>query len=147
MVAARLAAQLKAAAAIPAADYIFAGGDLNFVEDAADTTGSEHKLPAYAKGAWESFLTHFRLREAAQPLHTYFTISKNLAHSHSSRLDRLFHSYSEADLALFQPLAHIPASPYSILSAYRSLDIHEQTAAKLAETSNETEIRKCRSAS
>ena len=146
--AARLASQLRAAAAIPSADYNFAGGDLNFVEDAADTTGSEpHRLPAYAKGAWDSFLMHFRLSEAVQSLHTYFTISTNITNSHSSRLDRLFHSYSESDLALFQPLAHIPAIPHSVLTAFRSLDIAEQTTAKQAETSEQTALRKSRSAS
>ena len=50
-------------------------------------------------------------------------------------------------LALFLPLAHIPAIPYSILTAYRSLDIHEQTAAKSDETSDQTDIRKHKSAS
>ena len=146
--AARLAGQLRAAAALPSADYNFAGGDLNFVEDAADTTGSEpHKLPVYAKGAWDSFLTHFRLSEAAQSLHTYFTISTNIINSHSSRLDRLFHSYSESDLALFQPLAHIPSIPHSVLTAFRSLDIAEQTAAKQSETGEQRALRRAKTAS
>jgi ribonuclease HI len=145
---ARLAAQLRSASSLTPADYNFAGGDFNFVEDAIDTAGgTPHRLPVYAKAEWEKFLSHFRLSEAAQPIHTYYHISSTITSSRSSRLDRIYHSYSEADLSLFQPLSYLPTIPFSILTAYYSLDLTEQSAARSAETSELTELRKGRSAS
>jgi hypothetical protein len=145
---ARLTAQLQSASAIAPADYNFAGGDFNFVEDDVDTAGGgAHHLTAEARGEWEKFLSHFRLSEAAQPIHTYYHITTDITSSRSSRLDRLYHSYTEADLSLFQPLSYLPAIPFSILTAYYTLDLAAQSTAKSDETSDLTELRKGRSAS
>ena len=145
--AARLTNQLTAAAAVPSSDYNFMGGDFNFVENGEDTTNSPHRLPEHSREAWANLLTHFRLVEAAQPVHSFFAISSTLDNSHSARLDRLYHSFSEADLSLYQPTAYIPPIPFSVLNAYRSVDIEELVDTRSREDEQLTAIRKEKSAS
>ena len=108
-------------------------GDLNFIESKEDTTSRStfhHRTHSFRK-AWDSYILRFGLQEVHQGSHTFFRICDNLELSHSTRLDRIYTSYSESSQSMLHPSADIPHIPYSILSAHRSEsaeDIFENNA-------------------
>ena len=93
--------QVRLLQQLPTADYSIVGGDLNFVEREDDTnTAAHHETKAKLAflEVWWSYLRANRLREIHQPTHTWHGVSlHNPSLSKSSRLDRGFTSFTEAD--------------------------------------------------
>ena len=82
------------------------GGDLNFVENARDTT-SVFKIQA--RPCWELLKKDLGLTECISDLHTFFhkpaaSVVSQLQNPWSARLDRFYISHSEADLAVVRPV-------------------------------------------
>ena len=100
--------------AIPEVDYLYLGGDLNFVENRNRDTTSTNKdpLPQHFIQAWARFLDLFNLKEVVQNTHTFF---KDGTDPYSARLDRLFTSHSETDWALYKPFSYISYIPHTFL--------------------------------
>jgi hypothetical protein len=106
-----LQAQLLSTSLTPVrADFTFLGGDFNFVEHAPDTTSD---FVARARPHWENLLRSLKLRDVCSSLHTFFHRPKEgLATApRSSRLDRFYLSFSEADLLLFKPSVSTVGNP------------------------------------
>ena len=123
----RLADTLDACSAVAPAPHILAAGDINFVDVSADTSSTHpHALSARARVSWNRFLERYRLKEAIQPLHTFYHITDTVKHTRSARLDRLFHSMEEVDRQLFQPSSFIPHIPHSLLSSYCAIGMKEE---------------------
>ena len=103
-------------------DFLIMGGDFNFVEDKHSDTASASKYydtTAKFRKEWDRLRDHFSLKEVHQGMHTYFEIDSALSTASSSRLDRFYISYSEADWAATSPSAYIANMPYTLLhSAY-----------------------------
>jgi hypothetical protein len=81
--------------------YSLFAGDWNFVVDPTDSSSSSFTNPtsSFLK-TWFDFLAHFGLREIVQPLHTYYHICEDPTKTVTRRLDRIYVSHSEIDLAL-----------------------------------------------
>ena len=99
-------------------DLAIVGGDFNFIEHEEDTTGKGCFLDHKTKQVWTTFLSHYKLYEIDQPLHTYHMISNNESNLYSSRLDRIYVNYNESDLTLNTPNTHLPAIPYDPLTLH-----------------------------
>jgi exonuclease III len=123
----RMADVLDACCSVAPAQHNIAGGDMNFVGVAEDTSSKRpHALSQRARDSWAKFLLTFRLIEAVQPLHSFYRITDTLHHSRSARLDRLFHSMEEVDRQLYQPSSYIPHIPHSLLAAYTAIGEREE---------------------
>ena len=88
-------------------NYLFMGGDWNFVEDSSDTAGDKHY--SSTKRLLDSFkllLTKHQLEEVYQPLHT------RVKGTQSSRLDRWYISHPTPIKCCMQPEASIPQHPH-----------------------------------
>ena len=117
-------AQVRSMMEVQPADYNLMGGDLNFTEHEEDTsTATAHQHTAKKEEflkLWHEYLRRFGLRELYQPAHTCITVSlMDERASSTSKLDRIYGSYTEADCALVQPLATLPYIPYNAHNAYR----------------------------
>ncbi len=82
------------------------GGDLNFVECAADTTS---KFKIEERPCWENFKKMCSISECHSDLHSFFHKPGTAAGNHSqnmwsARLDRFYISHTEADLAVVKPV-------------------------------------------
>ena len=100
---------------IPVMDFMFFAGDFNFVENKFEDTASHatyYDPSGEFQKDWAGFLSHFNLREIHQPTHTYI----NHAQSTSSRLDRFYVSYTEADWGAKEPYTYIHTIPHTILT-------------------------------
>ncbi len=79
--------QLRRLKSIPQdIEYNILGGDFNFTESEADTSGTPTASTELSR-AWTVFLSRYNLREIHQPTHTRFQINTELHTSSSSRLD------------------------------------------------------------
>jgi len=117
-------------------------GDFNFIESEEDTTSRSafhHRTHSFRK-AWDSYILKFRLQEVHQGSHTFFRICDNLELSHSTRLDRIYTSYSEANHAILHPNSSIPNIPYSILSAHNSESAEDIVGNSSAYTPNRRKL-------
>ena len=107
-------AQLKCInSSIKPHDYNYAAGDWNFVDhykDALPYNASTRKLSAKYEKAWSTFISTFSLREFHQPAHTHYGYDGNS----SSRIDRIYGTFSEADATLYTPTCSIQDLPNSI---------------------------------
>ena len=59
---------------------------------------------------WSTFISTFSLREFHQPAHTHYGYDGN----NSSRIDRIYGTFSEADATLYIPTCSIQNLPNSI---------------------------------
>ena len=99
--------------------YDFLMGDLNFIEHEADSASGSpyYALPDRFAKAWESFCGKYRLRGLPSDRHTFFRVGADA--NYSSRLDRIYHSYDDAELVLFAPFVDHLVIPNSILKDAR----------------------------
>ena len=90
--------------------YTIAMGDFNFIEHPEDHTPlSRHVLLDHTTNRlWMRVLRRFKLSELSQPIHTYYHISNTLETSRSSRIDRIYTSYSHEDTSVVHPCAYVP---------------------------------------
>ena len=101
---------------LPAPRYSFFAGDWNFTEHARDApSGNTERPPKSFLTVWGKFLEHFGLKEISQPLHTFYKVCAEKELSSTSRLDRIYVSHSESDIALDPPTASFVPVPYSVL--------------------------------
>ena len=107
---------------LPSHPYMIVGGDFNFVEDKYKDTSShsEHydNDERFVK-AWMGFKEHFNLKEVAQSTHTYISNAGEPGSAGTSRLDRIYLSYAEADWATIRPYTYIARIPHTIISYKR----------------------------
>jgi exonuclease III len=96
--------------------HTFALGDFNFVEQPEDASHPRSEIPEGLNKVWITFIDHFKLRENHQPLHTRTQISTDPSLSNTARLDRIYSSYSEADLTIITPFATLPHIPHNKLT-------------------------------
>ena len=92
----------------------FLVGDFNFVEEEDDST-SPILLTKTLQKTWEELLQSLRLREIHQPEHTSWRFDMLNERVGSSRLDRIYASYDEADLTVVSPVAHLPVDGARII--------------------------------
>ena len=112
--------QLEKLLKIPPSNYHFLGGDFNLVDKAQDAPSTTS--PVYCKpgtplrSIWDDLLEHFSLFEVSQPTHTRYGIRDSLDKTTTSRLDRLYISFSPADMTLVSPFSFTPFIQNSILN-------------------------------
>ena len=83
-------------------DYRFLIGDFNFIDAGIDTSAdSPNFLPESSRTKWANLLTKLKLKEIHQDDHTYYHISGGTVKS--SRIDRIYASFSEADWEMVNP--------------------------------------------
>ena len=108
--------QIKDIKRIEVMRHTFMLGDFNFVDDDDDVNDSPHsKLDAKTTDEWNDLISYHRLREAHQPVHTYYRYYEEDTSPSSSRLDRIYYSHAEPDLTLRTPVARIPHIPFTAL--------------------------------
>ena len=116
--------------ALPYMHFLILGGDFNFVEDKHHDTSTHSKhydsTKAFAQ-AWGDFKSKLRLKEVFQRTHT-FVSGRYLETTVSSRLDRFYISYSEADWATTRPYAYISSIPHSLLRSKVNYDLDPNQA-------------------
>ena len=110
--------QLEAILQVPKEDYVYFGGDMNFVET-QNETGPYPRTEEFWK-VWQRFNKDFGLREAYQPLPTRYQLNREVKGSTASRLDRIYLSHSEADLTITYPWAYVVTSQTNVFDAYRA---------------------------
>ncbi len=91
---------------LPNDRHSFLCGDFNCVFRAEDSTSSSTPPPTIIS-AWRSLSDHLGLSEAYQPTHTFYRIPEDPKTSSpfTARYDRIYHSLSEAALAITTPTA------------------------------------------
>jgi hypothetical protein len=97
--------------AIEAGIPTFVCGDLNFVENPADTTSSDPRYPTQEfEKVWENFLRRFEICDVAHDAHTHYHITSDplSPFSHSSRLDRFLVPFSVSEHPFYSPSVSIP---------------------------------------
>ena len=88
---------------------IFLSGDFNFVTNPSDTTSTK-SLPS--RPSWDSLLETFNLSDLQQDTHTFLFHSDDPnVLPRSSRLDRIYSNFSEADRTILTPTAFIAGNP------------------------------------
>ena len=98
---------LERLATLPTVDHNILAGDWNFILDPADsTTASLPHQPLIR--AWGRVTDHYSLTESYQSRHTFYR------GDYSSRLDRLYHSLSEAEQALVTPETRCLRNPLGL---------------------------------
>ena len=125
--------QLKALMLIAPPEYSFWVGDWNFVtlpEDSSATTFKDQPTNFLQK--WADFTAHFSLREVRQPLHTYYHICKDASLNTTKRLDRIYTSLSETDLAVSPASATAVFLPHSVITRLGRVDGTGTSSASLA---------------
>ena len=101
---------------LPSFTHLIVGGDFNFVEDKFEDSSSHsshYDNSAKFNKTWSNFKDHFNLKEVAQQTHTYISNSGDPSTAGTSRLDRFYLSYGEADWATVKPYAYIARVPHS----------------------------------
>ena len=98
------------------------GGDFNFIENAADTTGhmAGSSLTGDAKAAWARECDRLRLWDVVQDSHTRF--QSGVGGGCSARLDRFYASFSNAE----RTLLHVDSHPVfaGVVSARCHASLH-----------------------
>jgi hypothetical protein len=101
---------------IPVSLDSFFLGDWNFVLSEEDTPSRYVPPPGPFLLKWHAFIDRFSLKEISQPLHTWYRVAADPARSVSKRLDRIYVSHSETDLALNPPVVCYCSVPHSLLA-------------------------------
>lgn len=104
---------------LPRSNRMYVGGDFNFVEDKLRDTSSNsdyYEATAAFLQAWDSFKQALGLNEVVQLSHTRFKTEGGMVVG-SSRLDRIYVSFPQADWAVLKPYTYVPFIPNSILNA------------------------------
>ena len=107
--------------------HFFMVGDFNFVTDVDDSSGGRGSsicLGEELNHKWTDCLSRMGLREADQSSHTHFFLTKDGGGNRSSRIDRVYHSFSEADLCLVSVsayLAYAGPSPEKLAEKYKNV--------------------------
>ena len=85
-------------------------GDFNFVEDPEDAPSAHSAvtLSPHLTDKWAELVLGLGLREIAQPTHTRYSFTDSLTTTSTSRIDRIYVSHSEAELAILPPTTYIP---------------------------------------
>ena len=109
---------LKVLCGLSLTEDIFMVGDFNFVERPEDAASAEgYVLTADLEANWTRLLSKLRLTEISQDTHTF--LRRVEGRVVSARLDRIYSSLMQVDLALAPPRAFIPHVPFSILPRLR----------------------------
>ena len=84
---------------------LFLLGDFNMVETTSDAPGPRSGiiLGGLEKERWDRFILHFKLREVVQDSHTHFFTAAVPEDCRSSRIDRVYTSLKEEELAVLCP--------------------------------------------
>ena len=87
----------------------FLCGDFNMVTSVYDCTnaGSAIVLTGDRIARWGRFLERHGLREVPQDSHTHFFVTRNAEDCRSSRIDRHYHSLTDAELVTVSPLCFL----------------------------------------
>ena len=119
--------QLKHLNAIPVTKHLFMGGDFNFLEGRCDTTSTTeyHTHPEKFDTVWRKFKKKYNLTQIHSDSHTFYKICSSADKSHSSRLDRIYTTFSEADVEMIGLSLALPNIPFNILSDFNSPWIEE----------------------
>ena len=84
------------------------GGDFNMVDQIEDRAGSvDNILKGPCLEKWNNFLDKLQLREVHQTSHTHFTFSSSIGKSNSAKLDRIYTSLWDSEIAALEPQARI----------------------------------------
>ena len=114
--------QINTLSHVDASTHTIMGGDFNFIENAADTTGhmAGSSLSGDAKAAWVRECDRLRLWDVVQDSHTRF--QSGVGGGCSARLDRFYASFSNAERALL----HIDSHPIfaGVVSARCHASLH-----------------------
>jgi hypothetical protein len=103
--------------------YTIIMGDLNFIEQPEDHTSASPSLllDHKTKAIWDRVLEKFNMTELAQPIHNYYHVTDSLETTRTSRIDRVYTSYSSADDSIVHPSAYIPYLPHTKIDDYDRL--------------------------
>jgi hypothetical protein len=98
-------------------------GYFNFIEQLGDHTPESPALclDNSTKRIWDRIVTKFSLAELSQPVHTYYHVTDSLVTTRTSRIDRIYTSYSDADDSIVHPRAYIPHLPRTKLHDFDRL--------------------------
>ena len=121
--------QINTLSHVDASTHTIMGGDFNFIENAADTTGhmAGSSLSGDAKVAWTRECDRLRLWDVVQDSHTRF--QSGVGGGCSARLDRFYASFSNAE----RTLLHIDSHP--VFAGVVSARCHASLHAGLVESS------------
>jgi exonuclease III/ribonuclease HI len=105
-------------------DYNYCGGDFNFVLQVEDHSPSKvwtkqgyYDITDKLHKSWTNFAEELNLTEVVQSQHTHFSFRlDDQAHSSTAKLDRIYTSHSQAELAIYEAVGHIADVPYSVFS-------------------------------
>ena len=116
------AQQLDYSSTLAKADYNFAVGDFNFVEDEGDTTAitGPHRATDKFKKSWNGFKERFELTEVYQPNHTYYRVTDDIRLAHSSRLDRIYTSHPMSDHTVLNIRAYVHQTKGGVAHAFKA---------------------------
>ena len=117
-----LETQLKYIKKLPSARHTYLLGDFNFIETPTDTSSTTTGLliSGTNQTLWNRVCEKHLLHEVRQPNHTYHFISSNLELCRSSRIDRIYVSFSSADLTLCTLDAFTPRLDINVTNSYES---------------------------
>ena len=103
--------------------YTIAMGDFNFIEHPEDHSprSDTQLLDRKTRRLWQQVTKRLRLTELTQPTHTHYFVSDSLDTTRTSRIDRVYTSYSTADSSIVHPRAYIPHLPNSKVDSYERL--------------------------
>ena len=119
---------------------LFLVGDFNFIDDLADSSKTNaNVIRGEARVRWHAFLVRHNLNEVVQETHTYYRFTDDIRNNHSSRLDRIYTSCSQAEWDALRPAAHLPyagpspsralfdklRSKLSIKATYKALSVSD----------------------
>jgi hypothetical protein len=98
------------------------GGDFNSVETLLDTPGTADGLVMAGDEllAWQALVARFSLREAFQPTPTHYFIAGIPANCRASRIDRIYLSHDDTDLAIITPACFIMRTKPDIIQAFQT---------------------------
>ena len=117
---------------LPRTRHTYILGDFNFTESPSDTSSptSDILISGTNSTLWDKVCAKHQLHEIRQSNHTHFFIAKTPNKCRSSRIDRIYTSFSPADLTLIALNAHTPRLPINITNSYRtaSSPTHTDTA-------------------
>jgi exonuclease III len=98
-------------------------GDLNFVDHPEDCSPPSHNLALdhHTHDIWTKVLTKYRLHEETQPMHTHYFITNDILSTRTSRIDKIFTSYSTTEEAIIHPATYIPHLYHNKTQDYQRL--------------------------
>ena len=96
--------------------HTFWCGDFNFSETPLDAPSplSKSRLDKAGMDLWGKLKIHFSLTEIYQPDHTQHFITNSKTGCRSSKVDRIYASYSEAEKEILNPKTFIPKTPFDV---------------------------------